>query len=80
MSNNPCFPRQVFRVVKLDEPRERFGQPNRLVTYDRFAWKDNIEGWYWVQRVTSWLYNSNDTDFGKEVPEHLYASLYNDYV
>jgi hypothetical protein len=74
VSNNPCFPLQVFRVTKLDEPATRFGQPNRIVEYERYAFRATGE-WYLVERERKWLWNADDTDFGQPVPEHLYEEL-----
>ncbi|MCA1799925.1 MAG: hypothetical protein LC687_00195 [Actinobacteria bacterium] len=81
LSDNPCFPRQIFRVVSV-ESQLRFSRDNYLVHYERWAHQEG--SWKLVEVTASWLWKYYDlgdgkkvkaTDFGLKVPEDLAAEL-----
>jgi|AntRauTorcE11897_2_1112592.scaffolds.fasta_scaffold145538_1 hypothetical protein len=70
MSNNPCFPRQLFHLTEV-YPSIRFGKNNVLVTYERWAFLKDSEVPYFVCCETSWLFDSRNSILGAQLPSHI---------
>lgn len=64
LSNNPCFPGQIFYVTKILPPEIRFSQEDCIVHYDRIAYSVVKNEWYRVCKEVSWAMYL----FGIEVP------------
>jgi hypothetical protein len=67
LSNNPCFPGQIFYVEHIEEPTIRFTKQDSIVTYKRLAFSNKNGEWYLVCNDKSW---ASDI-FGIVVPDEL---------
>lgn len=78
LSNDPTWPGQVFKVVDQEEVT-RFGQPNRLLTVERWAyWSPMNEVgvvWNHMETMRMWLYTGSEYALGETVPEELMEEL-----
>lgn len=71
ISNNPCFPGQLFHVTGY-ECAERFGKENVLVTYERWAFASRAAFPYKIESTRSWLLDYRAQSFlGEQLPEDL---------
>lgn len=73
LSNNPCFPGQVFQVTGVSKVQERFGKPNRIIDYKR--WAHRRGGWYLVEVTRSWEHNGHRHEFGQAVPLKFHSEI-----
>lgn len=69
-SNNPCFPGQLFYIISVADG-ERFGQPNQVIEYERWAWPLSHEHPYRVEITKSWLLNAGEPIVGVQLPADL---------
>jgi hypothetical protein len=69
-SNNPCFPGQLFHVLEVTDA-ERFGKPNKLIKYQRWAWPMGHQLPYLVETTTSWLNSADKCFLGVQLPSDL---------
>jgi hypothetical protein len=67
LSNNPCFPGQIFYVEKVGVPEIRFTKEDSIVEYVRLAYSFHRNGWYVVEKTKAWVCDN----FGVKVPENL---------
>lgn len=76
LSNDPCFPRQLFEIVEMKEPSLRFGKEDRIVKFRRYATlrEKGKYRWYLVGTETRWALQ----EFGKKVPDYLLNELWDD--
>lgn len=74
LSNNPCFPGQIFQVIGIEPVRERFGRPNRIVHYRRWAHRAST-GWYLVEVDQVWETNGARNEFGEVVPAQFQSEI-----
>lgn len=69
-SNNPCFPGQLFHVISITDS-ERFGKPNQVVEYERWAWPHSQQYPYRIETTKSWLYSTGNVFLGLQLPSEL---------
>jgi hypothetical protein len=70
LSNNSCFPGQLFHVTAY-EHKERFGQDNVLVTYERWAIPLLGTVPYKIETTKSWLTTNSECFLGSSMPDDI---------
>jgi len=75
ISNNSSFTGQVFKILEIGETELRFQKRNRIIKYERWAYRASKLKWYLVEVNKSWETNSGISIFGDEVPEKYLDEL-----
>ena len=73
LSNFESHPNNVLRITKIEDVSSRFGKPNRIVHYERYAYTNGE--WKWYENTCSWEISLGYNIFGDTVPEKYISEL-----
>ena len=74
LSNNPCFPGQLFHVVAY-ECAERFGKDNVIITYERWAFASAGTFPYKIETTKDWVFTNRDSILRDQLPDDMQAEF-----